>query len=201
VNELNVIFNKQGVYKATLNVTNTLGYTDSTEYLINIGPDLNPVANYSTATTVIRDVNDYGNATIELLDTSYSLDGDILSKRIWSYAFDSDNDGIFADEVYKTIDSGNNTKPIFKVSTVGKYQIKLLVQENFTDTIPLYILPADYLSDDTSDKAVAESVVEVINIAPTTGFSMIDKKKVDLVFNVWDTKYTASEVQTKVNSI
>jgi hypothetical protein len=72
VNELNVIFNKQGVYLATLNVTNTLGYTDSTEYLINIGPDLNPVANYSTATTVIRDVNDYGNATIELLDTSYA---------------------------------------------------------------------------------------------------------------------------------
>ncbi|HYE11726.1 MAG TPA: hypothetical protein VEF53_16295 [Patescibacteria group bacterium] len=201
VNELNVIFKKQGIYKATLNVTNTLGYTDSTEYLINIGPDLNPVANYSTATAVIRDVNDYGNATIELLDTSYSVDGDILSKRIWSYAFDSDNDGSFTDETYKTIDSGNNTKPILKVSTVGKYHIKLLVQENFTDTLPLYILPADYLSDDTTDKAAAESVVEVINIAPTTGFSMIDKKKVDLVFNVWDTKYTAAEVQTKINSI
>ncbi|MDF2591004.1 MAG: hypothetical protein K0S75_470 [Clostridia bacterium] len=201
VNELNVIFKKQGVYKATLHVTNTLGYTDSTEYLINIGPDLAPVANYSMATTVIRDVNDYGNATIELLDTSYSLDGDILSKRIWSYAFDSDNDGSFADETYKTIDSGNNTKPILKVSTVGKYHIKLLVQENFTDTLPLYILPADYLLDDTMDKTAAESVVEVINIAPTTSFSMIDKKKVDLVFNVWDTRYTAAEVQTKVNSI
>jgi hypothetical protein len=200
VNELNVIFKKQGVYKATLSITNTLGYTDATEYLINIGPDLNPVANYSTATTVIRDVNDYGNATIELLDTSYSLDGDILSKRIWSYAFDSDNDGSFADEVYKTIDSGNNTKPIFKVSTVGKYHIKLLVQENFTDTLPLYILPADYLSDDTTEKAAAESVVEVINIAPSAAFTMIEKKKVDLVFNVWDTRYTKAEIETKINS-
>jgi hypothetical protein len=201
VNTLNVIFKKQGVYKATLSVTNTAGFKATKEYLINISPDLKPVANYETATTVLRDVKDYGYATIELLDTSYSLDGDIINSRIWSYAWDSNNNGSFADEVYKTFDSGNNTKPILKVSNVGKYNIKLFVQETFTDTLPLYILPTDYLSDDTVDKPLAESVVEVINIAPTTAFSMINKKKVDLIFNVWDTKYTDAEIQSKVNSV
>jgi hypothetical protein len=200
VNTLNVLFKKQGVYRATLSVTNTLGFTGTTTYLINIGPDLKPVANYESATTVLRDVKDYGYATIELLDTSYSLDGDIIKSRIWSYAWDSNNNGSFADETYKTFDSGNNIKPILKVSTVGKYNIKLLVQETFTDTLPLYILPTDYLSDDTVDKPLTESVVEVINIAPTTAFSMINKKKVDLIFNVWDTKYTTAEIQTKINS-
>ncbi|OGO78087.1 MAG: hypothetical protein A2Y23_15510, partial [Clostridiales bacterium GWB2_37_7] len=200
VNELNLIFKKAGVYKATLRVTNTAGFTDTTEYTINIGPDLAPVANYSVTTTVIRDVEDYGNAAIELQDTSYSLDGDTINSRIWTYAFDSDNDGLFTDETYKTIDNGNNTKPTLKVSTVGKYHIKLSVKENFTDTIPLYILPTDYLSDDTAGKPAAESIVEVINIAPTAAFSMIDKKKVDLVFNVWDTNYTKEQIETKINS-
>lgn len=200
VNEINVIFKKQGVYKAILCVTNTLGYSDTTEYLINIGPDLKPVANFATATTIIRDVEDYGNAIMELQDTSYSLDGDIINSRIWTYAFDSDNDGSFTDETYKTFDSGNNIKPILKVTTVGKYHIKLLVKETFTDTLPLYILPADYLSDDTVDKPNAESIVEVINIAPTAAFSMIDKKKVDLIFNVWDTRYSKEEITTKINN-
>lgn len=201
VNTLNVIFKKQGVYKATLSVTNTVGFKATKEYLINIAPDLKPVADFETATTVLRDVKDYGYAPIELLDTSYSFDGDIISSRIWSYAWDSNNNGSFADETYKTFDSGNNIKPILKVSNVGKYNIKLLVQETFTDTLPLYILPTDYLSDDTTDKPLTESVVEVINIAPTTAFSMINKKKVDLIFNVWDTKYTAAEIQSKVNSV
>lgn len=200
VNEINVIFKKQGVYKAILSVTNILGYSDTTEYLINIGPDLKPAANFTTATTVIRDVENYGNATMELQDTSYSLDGDIINSRIWTYAFDSDNDGSFTDETYKTFDSGNNIKPILKATTVGKYHIKLLAKETFTDTLPLYILSSDYLSDDTADKTATESIVEVINIAPTAAFSMIDKKKVDLIFNVWDTRYTKEEIETKINS-
>jgi hypothetical protein len=200
INTINAIFKKQGVYKATLSVTNTAGFKGTKDYLINIGPDLKPVANFETATTVLRNVEDYGNATIELLDTSYSLDGDILSSRIWSYAWDSNNNGSFADETYKIFDSGNNTKPILKVSNVGKYNIKLLVQENFTDTLPLYILPADYLSDDTVDKPLTESVVEVINVAPTIAFSMINKKKVDLIFNVWDTVHSVTDIITKINS-
>jgi hypothetical protein len=200
VNTINAIFKKQGVYRATLSVTNTLGFTGTVTYLINIGPDLKPAANYETATSVLRDVKDYGYATIELLDTSYSLDGDIINSRIWSYAWDSNNNGSFADETYKIFDSGNNTKPILKVTNVGKYNIKLLVKETFTDTLPLYILPTDYLSDDTVDKPLTESVVEVINIAPTTAFSMINKKKVDLIFNVWDTKHTVAEIQSKINS-
>jgi hypothetical protein len=200
VDTLNVIFKKQGVYRATLNVTNTLGYTGTATYLINIGPDLKPIANFATATTVLRDIKDYGNAKIELTDMSYSLDGDPISSRVWSYAFDSNNNGSFADETYVVFDNGNNTKPTLKVSTVGKYHIKLVAQESFTDTLTLYILPSDYLSDDTLDKPLAESVVEVINIAPTTAFSMINKKKVDLIFNVWDTKHTVSEVLSKINS-
>lgn len=200
VDELQVIFKRQGVYKATLSVTNTAGFTATTEKLITVGPDLAPVANFETATTVLRDVNDYGNASIELFDTSYSLDADTIGTRIWSYAFDSDNDGSFTDEVYNVFDNGNNTNPVLKTSTVGKYHIKLQVKETFSDTLPLYILPADYLTDESIEKPIAESVVEVANIAPSASFSMIEKKKVDLVFNIWDTKYSVPELQTKINN-
>lgn len=151
VNSLDTLFKTAGVYQVTVTVTNTAGYSASTSTLINIVPDLPPVTDYHIVSQEVqRDPKNGNLAPIELWDDSYSPDGDIITQRIWKYAYDSNNDGNFNDETWIVIDSTNLTHITLFVNPVGKYKFELQTVESFGQpTIAQFIVPADYRTSNT----------------------------------------------------
>lgn len=127
VKTLDLLFKKPGQYNCTLTVVNNMDGSDTTNMVINISPDLPPVANMIRPGKILRDptnVDEYGRAlaALKYTDNSNSPDGDIIAKRVWVYCYDSDNDGSFtyitrnedgsikANEEYETwyvFDNGN----------------------------------------------------------------------------------------------
>ncbi|HHV60770.1 MAG TPA: hypothetical protein GXX49_10880 [Clostridiaceae bacterium] len=176
-----VLFESAGAYNVTLKVVNSQGYSSENSILITIYDDEKPVADFFAARKILRDPYDYNYATIELTDCSYSLDGDIIARRKWTYKYDSDNDGSFDDEVTQVLHDGNSTTVTLRTNQVGKYLFELEVYEGFgQDTIPGLISGNDYAFDTTSDKPLSEKVVEVINVAPVTSFEMKPARMIDV---------------------
>lgn len=103
--KLDMLFKKAGRYYVKLTVTNTAGYSSSKDMVLDIKPDDKPLADFNIIKTVIRDPAT-GTATISIQDSSYSPDGDIIAKRVWFYAYDSDNDGDFDEETWYVLNNG-----------------------------------------------------------------------------------------------
>lgn len=190
-----VLFKKTGEYKITLKVTNSEGYEDTATKTITILPDEAPIANIAAPTMVYRDKEDSGYAKIELSDSSFSIDNDYISQRIWKYKYDSDNDGSFSDETWVTLSSSNFENYYFKTKEVGIYQLQVEIKEGFgQDTLQEYITSTDYKT------ASAYIIVNVGNLAPVVNFNIMPKHKADFIFNIWDTNYTKEQIQSAVNS-
>lgn len=181
-----VLFKEPGDYRVRLVVENTKGTPSPVyEQVVTVYPDDLPVADFYTIRTVSRDPDNHNRAAIALMDRSRSPDGDVITKRVWQYRYDSDNDDSFTDEAWVTLDSGNNPTPTLYTDQVGKYEFSLYVEESFgQETIPEFITPADKRAADTSTKPLAERSVEVINIQPLVNFDVIRQKKVDLMVKV-----------------
>ncbi|MBZ4687345.1 MAG: domain containing protein [Clostridiales bacterium] len=182
-----VLFKEPGTYTVRLTVKNTAGHTSEWyEEAIEIRPDEPPVADFKVIKTVLRDPDNNNKARIDLTDRSVSYDGDDISKRVWKYRYDSDNDGSFTDETWQIIDENNNLlTPTLYVTDIGKYQFELEIEESFgQSTISDFIGPEDIKKADTYSKPLAEKTVEVINVAPITSFEAITKKKADIVFTI-----------------
>lgn len=179
-----VIFKEPGTYTVRLAVTNTAGNTSEWyEKTISISPDENPIVDFYVASAALRDPDNNNKAAIELVDNSYSPDGDIISKRVWKYRYDSDNDGSFNDEKWVVLSSSNNPVPTLYAKNVGKYQFELYAEESFgQDTLPQFITGSDLRYANTSSKALEDKKVEVLNQQPVVNFNAITKKKVDIVF-------------------
>ncbi|MFZ5351273.1 MAG: PKD domain-containing protein [Bacillota bacterium] len=221
-----VLFRKAGQYKVNLHVWNEKNW-GTAEIIVPIAPDLAPVADFSIATKHVR--NESGSAILELMDTSYSPDGDTIGTRLLYVYYDSDNNGAFDDQ-YIVINTDNYTdgvtqavmapwgellevtvnKPIDKAlsfnietTSVGRFKFNLHVREQFgQDTISEFVTEADYRTDDTFlDKPESEKTVEVINIAPVTDVTMIDRKTVDLVVLTDYTGAKLADLQSKLNSL
>lgn len=184
-----VLFKTPGTYKVRLRVTNTAGHTsDWYEREFEIQTDRPPVADFIVQTAYLRDVNNAKMATVDLRDASYSPDGDTIAHRTWKYRYDSDNDGDFGDEQWVVFSDSNDMTPSFQTDQVGKYQIELEVTEGFgEETISEFVTPEDCLKADTSAKPLGEKRTEVVNVRPTVGFKVFQKKKADIVFTVGTT--------------
>jgi len=161
-----ILIKTPGEYTITLTVENSVGITRSVSQKITIRPDEYPSATMKFIPMVIRDPNDDNYATFELRHTGGSPDEDIIDKRIWAVAYDSDNDGSFEDEIYKvyengtwrdfgslqdlatvdldTINDGNKATVTFRSNQVGKYDFQLIVRERFGQpTIEHFVTKAD----------------------------------------------------------
>lgn len=198
-----VLFKEPGTYTIRLKVKNSAGHTSEIyEETIDIRPDNPPEADFKVVTKVLRDPDNDNKARIDLTDRSVSLDGDDISKRVWKYRYDSDNDGSFTDESWQIIDENNNLlNPTIYTTEVGKYQFELEIEESFGQpTLPEFIGSEDFKSDDTLSKLMEDKIVEVINIAPITSFEAIKKKKVDVVFNVGNVTLDLSNLEDIINS-
>lgn len=199
-----VLFKKAGDYRVRVRVKNSAGhYSEWYERVLTIYPDLPPVADFYVYSTVLRDPEDGNYASIQLFDMSYSPDGDMIISRTWRYKYDSDNDGSFDDESWVVLDDGNNLSPTLKTKNVGKYLFELNVREGFgEETIPEFISPSDYRTDDTSDKPVNDKICEVINLQPVVDFEVLKKPKVDVVFTVGKADSSKTQnLNSKINSI
>ncbi|MCF6095428.1 integrase core domain-containing protein [Thermovorax subterraneus] len=88
-----------GDYKVRVRVKNSTGhYSEWYERTLSIAPNLPPVANFFVIATVLRDPQNGNKAKVELIDSSYSPDGDYIAQRIWRYKYDSNNNGSLSKE-------------------------------------------------------------------------------------------------------
>lgn len=161
---IDILSKKQGKINVYCKLTNTAGYTGFTNYKVTIGPDLAPIADFSITKKAIRDPNNNNIATFNLIDASSSTDGDVIGKRVWLYAFDSNNDGNFDNETWyvynsgawkkvsdftkgpgnyadlknldiESVNDGNLTSVQIQSSHVGKYKAELIVREGDNNSI------------------------------------------------------------------
>ncbi|QVY63943.1 PKD domain-containing protein [Cytobacillus gottheilii] len=197
---------KPGDYKITLTVTNNYAETsEPVSKTITVEPDLAPEAKFTVdSAKAVRSNEGEKNAVITLTDSSVSPDDDIISKRVWSVEYDSDNDGYFGtntDEPRKIISNGNETKVQFITNKVGNYRFSLEVQEDFgQETLEEFITEEQYLKDASgvvdpkgSVKVYQEPTnfnlplydksVEVINVNPVIDFGVRRQNKIDVVLN------------------
>lgn len=180
--KIELLSKKEGKINILCTLYTTAGYSSFSLRTVNIGPDLPPVADYYSTAEAIRDPNDNNHASIDLVDLSYSPDGDAIGKRVWLYAFDWDNDGSFLDEVWyvydngtwqpvtnygidgsypslknlniNLIDDGNKPVVLLKLNHVGRYAVDLIVAEQLdsTNSIPAFINASDIQAADTLGK-------------------------------------------------
>ncbi|MEK3720853.1 CARDB domain-containing protein [Paenibacillus sp. FSL H8-0034] len=142
---------KLGNYLVTLVVTDTEGLTGSATKTVEVKPDLPPIVDIVGNDRAGRDITNRGLATFTVLGTGLSVDQDIITKRLWSFAYDGNNDGIFNEGGTAEIDedslvigaeylysSGTESFYIAKTGVhivelrgqhVGKFNIKLRVVE------------------------------------------------------------------------
>ncbi|MFF2908751.1 hypothetical protein [Paenibacillus sp. NPDC057934] len=175
-NEKDVLFKKPGKYKATISVTNTAGFSDSTSVSFDIVPDQPPVAYFSAPSKVYRSPDQGNRAIVSLSDLSFSTDWDFIGHRKWEYRYDSNNNGSFDDETWRVFSDENKAVLNLELLEVGKYEIRLTVTEEFDQpTIPEFVTAADRRSADSytskPPQSVTERIVNVMNRAPEVDWS------------------------------
>jgi hypothetical protein len=214
-----LLFKETGEYKVYHYVRNKAGLSDDTDKIINIEADQIPKADFTAVTTLFReDVKEqpeHSSAVIKMTDKSSSPD-DKIGKRIWTYKYDSNNDGNFNDEESILIDDTNKEQveiPI--VEKVGKYQIELEVFEDFGQpTIEEFVdlsydkTKTDRRNNNTRSKSIVEKTIELKNLAPVVSYDVNGKdtkpdySKIDLTFGIGDTVHSNQTVlESKINSL
>ena len=172
----NAVIKQAGNYTAKVTVfTDKKSYTYEQKF--TIAEDIMPTANIYSEDIFYR-TTDTNEAVITVADISYSSDFDDIGSRIWSIAFDSDNDGDFDDEEDNIVSSQNDREFVYNTSHVGKYRIRLIASEYFDNTIEKFISAEDYLTSEI------EKVVTVDNKSPSTDLKLTKAKNLDLVFTV-----------------
>jgi hypothetical protein len=151
---------------------------------LTINTDEKPVANISYVDKVFRDYENYSQAKIELTNLSYSLDNDDIQEFKLEYISNKNNNDVYGDagETWEVIVNSTNINDIKSIQDieedlefVGKYKFRLSVKESFgTATIPALITDADYKRDEF------EFYITVDNLAPSTDFSVMKKRNIDL---------------------
>lgn len=198
-----LIFKEPGNWKVRMRVTNTVGnQSEWFERQIGINSDTYPIVDFKVDSSVTRDANNQKKAAIKLQDLTVSNDMDIISKRRWTYKFDSDNDGSFVDESWVTLSDTNNPTPTLYSDRVGNYIFELYVEESFGQpTLSQFIMSGDLRTGNTDFKSTTEKQTEVINLKPVVSFSPVLKKKVDLVMTVGQVaKSKVADLTGKINT-
>ncbi|WP_326910681.1 family 16 glycoside hydrolase [Sedimentibacter sp. MB31-C6] len=200
--EEDLLFKEKGRYKIRYQVTNVHGKKSPfSEEIITVDEDTKPIIDFDIVETTYRDVDDSKRAELVIYNLqSSSDDGDILINDLHRvrYRFDSDNDGSYIDETWKSpldIDFTNNRATV-KVSHVGDYQFEFYVKDTFgQDTINQFVTTSDRRSNTIT------KVIKVDNMPPTVDFTVTPSNKVDVVFTVGQADSSKTlELDTKINN-
>ncbi|MTI48911.1 MAG: hypothetical protein FH761_13785 [Firmicutes bacterium] len=195
------ISKKTGTVDLKLYQENTLGYNDTVRKIIDIQPDEEPVADFTSLGVIYRNPSESGKATINVFNKSYSPDNDKIGNIKVYYQYDSNNDGNFLDEDTKLAYTGLPRELIeIDVFEVGKYKIYMEVTETY-ETLAGYEDIAVYKNDNTSDKPLEECIVEVDNIAPSMNLDISKKSEpLDLHFQLADYNMTKAELESYIEN-
>ncbi len=103
-----------------------LASENSSSCSIIVHPDVPPIASINAPSLGIR------GEEYDILNQSYSPDGDILTQTIWYMRYDANNDGTFSDvtEPWTEV-MGTLSRYVFKPTKVGKYKFKLRAIEDY----------------------------------------------------------------------
>ncbi len=173
-------------FKATIEVEDSRGETDTEELEFTVKADKAPIPKITAKAEEIRNPDNNSKAEIVLEDDSYSEDGDYITRE-WQIAIDTDRDGSFTDETYKNITTldgyqelsgkGNKKKVRFLKTGVGKVAIRLNIKETFGQaTIDAFVTDNDRLT------ATTDKIIDIINIAPHVDFKLSSMEKKDVWF-------------------
>jgi hypothetical protein len=194
------LIKKAGTYRVQLYVENVAGYSDTTESIITIAPDLPPMTQFSVLTRIFRDNADSNYARMEVQDMSYSPDDDFIADRIWTVKYNANNsknpDGSpnFSDDIsfqiqqnnlivgaVTNITHGGYTYRVIRISDklleiktkeVGTYLIEQTSVEGFGQpTILDFIISSDYRRGNTIYKPLIEKTIKIDNRPPTADFA------------------------------
>jgi hypothetical protein len=182
-----LLFKKPGKYELTLTVTNKYGEESEVHTrTLDIRADEQPYARFTVDKSIYtRDATDGKQASVTLTDGSVSLDGDVITKRIWYLEFDANNDGYFgtpADGGKQVISNNNQTKVVYKTNHVGHYRFSLEIQEKFGEpTYEEFIQPNEYLGDKSD---VLDSSNRISEYMKVENFNLPNYDKTILVDNV-----------------
>ncbi|AIQ11765.1 hypothetical protein [Paenibacillus durus] len=172
VTQKDVLFKKPGIYKATIYVENTLGYSATSEHTFEIVPDEPPTIYFFVPTQVYRDPTDGNKVKISIDDMSFSPDNDFVDQRTWEYRYDSDNNGSFDNESWVIFSNDNEHRLTLTVYEVGRYEIRHTAYEGFGQpTIDAFITSADRKYADSSSMSSTERIITVKNRAPEGDWS------------------------------
>lgn len=181
-----LMFKETGKYKIRLQVTDTDGnVSEWDEQIITIVQDTAPNISYDVINKYYRSSSDK-TATIQFYLQVTSSDEDYANISEIKYKFDSNNDGNFTDESYKTaeitykdviVDGITYKQVTLKANNLGKYEIYISAKDSYgQETISRYITTTDYKANNLN------RVIEVDNYAPVGSLSLSNatKKNVDI---------------------
>lgn len=171
--DIHSLFKEQGNYLLTLYVENAAGHSATATGTLEVLEDLQPIADFSVIPNVFREASNNNQARITATDRSSSIDNDVIQQRIWSYRYDSNNDGNFGDEEWIAINGDNLSSISVNVPRVGYYEVRLEVVEYFGQpTIEEFITSSDFRRGNTDQKTLSEKIIRVGNRAPSVQWGM-----------------------------
>ncbi|WP_156739606.1 hypothetical protein [Paenibacillus oryzae] len=123
-----------------------------------VEPDLPPVAKLEVPSLAVR------NQTADIVNRSYSPDGDKIVKTEYKYKYDAKNNG-FEDDEWVTLLIGTDKALPFKPTKVGKYLFYVKVTEDYGKW------------GDTDWQEEELLIMDVVNDSPTISFDMEGKNE------------------------
>lgn len=198
--EKNILFKEPGRYKVYLKVNNNFSDANPThpqygatdiEKIITIEEDKDPVSDFDIVGNSPNFKDNPTSTIVQISDTSYSVDSDIIDKYQWTIWRDNNENNDFSDDpIYNTYNVPNFDLPInFEIGNSGNFKAQLTVKEEFGQpTIPTFITE--------SDKRVnTESKVFSVNWIPDIKFNIPDWAYTDDTLN-YTTTILDEEVPT-----
>lgn len=153
--EKNIVFRETGRYKVYLKVFNNFGDANPTHpniaaseitEIITITKDENPISDFTVGGSTPNFHDNPVDTTVNIGQSAYSIDQDLIAKYKYVVYRDMDEDGSFADEgVYGTYDVGNTDILVnFQQGISGMFKVDLEVIEEFGQpTIEKFVTLAD----------------------------------------------------------
>lgn len=150
----NKTFNTPGTETITLNVKNSANaWSEDTTHTITVVPDEPPVAMLTVPSENTR------LSSVRVQSSAYSPDGDTVVSHAIEMKYDSDNDNSFADELWKSAQTGASNFYTFLPSKVGKYLFRETVCEEY----------GNCANNDSQPET--ERTINVLNLAPSLAVS------------------------------
>lgn len=200
--EIELLFRKQGDYEVTHYIKNNRGQSDIDTEIITITEDLLPTSSVETSEVVY--LNNQGKQTVTFEISSNSED-DYIGNNIVEIVHDSNNDGRYEEETWKTIANTPLDQVNYTVNKLGNYKVRVTSIETFDEqTYESHVDLSTNLKTTHRKYKQTETTFKVDNMAPVVSLDAQEQKEIEIIFNTGDViengTYSKSKLQSSINS-